>query len=273
VDITSYTTDPAKIYLAFPKNLLANANTLATVQLLDSAGNPVYAKKDIQIKLVSNDEKILKIPQELTIKNGEYFTTFDLETINEGIIELALLSEDFELSKYEINVVDISPVLSLNLVGAMNWNERIEANLSVDIPEIKTSLSGFQVEWVTEGGEVKSMDNITNNEGIATLNIIANDKEQVTVTAKISGNGLSGSEVTATATILNIPIVEEVIVEKSPGFQLDIVTIMLIIIPVAIGGGLFLLKRMDKLDLITDRIPIGDKFEEIKERISDIRNR
>jgi hypothetical protein len=30
---------------------------------------------------------------------------------------------------------------------------------------------------------------------------------------------------------------------------------------------------MDKLDLITDRIPIEDKFEEIKERISDMRNR
>ncbi|MGY5144170.1 MAG: hypothetical protein ACW9XH_06780 [Candidatus Nitrosopumilus sp. bin_32a] len=273
VGIVSHTTDPAEIYLAFPKNILANSNTLATVQLLDSAGNPVYAKNDIEIKLVSNDESVLKIPPELTIKKGEYFTTFDLETTDEGTIELALLSEDFALSKYEINVVDISPVLSLNLLGTMNWNERIEAKLSVSIPEIETSLSGFQVEWIAEGGEVKTMDDVTNNEGIATLNIIANDKEQVTVSAKISGNGLSESEVTATATILNIPIVEEVIVEKSPGLQLDIVTIMLIVIPVAIGGGLFLLKRMDKLDLITDRIPIGDKFEEMKERISDIRNR
>jgi len=39
------------------------------------------------------------------------------------------------------------------------------------------------------------------------------------------------------------------------------------------------LKRMDKLDMITEKIPIGDKLnigdriEEIKERISDIRNR
>ena len=271
--ITSHTTDPSEIYLAFPKNILANANTLATIQLLDSAGNPVYAKKDIQIKLVSNDEEVLKIPHELMIKSGEYFATFELETTNEGKIELALLSEDFALSKYEINVVDISPILSLDLLGTMNWNERIEAKLSVKIPEIQTSLSGFQVEWITEGGEVKSIEEVTNSEGIATLNIVANDKDTVSITAKVSGNGLSSSPLTKTATILNIPVVEEVIVEESTGFELEMTTLMLIIIPVAIGGTLFFLKRMDKLDLITDRIPIGDKFEEIKERISDIRNR
>lgn len=272
-NIVSHTTDPAEVYLAFPKNILANANTLATIQLLDSAGNPVYAKKDIQIKLVSNDERVLQVPQELTIKNGEYFVTFELETTNEGKIELALLSEDFALSKYEINVVDISPILSLDLLGTMNWNERIEAKLSVKIPEIQTSLAGFQVEWITEGGEVKSIEEVTNSEGIATLNIVANDKDTVSITAKVSGNGLSSSTLTKTATILNIPVVEEVIVEESTGFELDMMTLMLIIIPVAVGGTLFFLKRMDKLDLITDRIPIGDKFEEIKERISDIRNR
>lgn len=271
--IVTHTTDPSEIYLAFPKNILANANTLATIQLLDSAGNPVYAKKDIQIKLISNDESVLKIPQELTIKSGEYFATFVLETINEGKVELALLSEDFALSKYEINVVDISPILSLDLVGTMNWNERIEAKLSITIPEIETSLSGFEVEWITEGGEVKSVEESTNSEGIAILNIIANDKDTVSITAKVSGNGLSTSTLTKTATILNMPIVEETVVEESTEFQLDITTIMLIAIPVAVVGSLFFLKRMDKLDLITDKIPIMDKFEEIKERISDIRNR
>lgn len=270
--ITSHTTDPSEMYLAFPKNILTNSNSLATVQLLDSAGNPVYAKKDIQVKLVSNDESILKTLQELTIKSGEYFNTFELETMNEGKIELALLSEDFALSKYEINVVDISPILTLDLLGTMNWNERIEAKLSIDIPEIKTSLSGFQVEWITEGGEVKSMEETTNSEGIATLNVVANDKDTVSITAKVSGNGLSSSVLTKTATILNMPITD-VSVEESTKFELDMMTLMLIIIPVAVGGALFFLKRIDKLDLITDRIPIENKFEEIKERISDMRNR
>jgi hypothetical protein len=54
---------------------------------------------------------------------------------------------------------------------------------------------------------------------------------------------------------------------------LDNTMLVLIIIPIAIAGALFFLKRTDRLDLITERIPIGDKVEEIKERISDIRNR
>jgi len=276
-NIVSTTTDPTEIYLAFPQNLLVNSKTLTTIQLLDSSGNPVYAKKDIEITLVSNDEEILKTSQQVTVRSGDYFTTFEFEGINEGVIELAVLSEDFSLSKYDINVVDITPELSLNLLGGLNWNERIEAKLSVTIPEITVALDGFIVEWETDGGEVVAVEEITNREGIATINIIANDKDTVSITAKVSGNGLSSAVISKTAKILNMPIVQ---VEVESGSEvlgsemlLDTNTMILIIIPVAVGAVLFLLKRMDKLDMITEKIPIGDKIEEIKERISDIRNR
>jgi len=252
--------------------------------LLDSVGNPVYAKNDIEILLVSNDEQILKTAQELTIKIGDYFTTFELETFNEGQIELALLSEDFALTKYDINVVEIIPVLSLDLLGGMNWNERIEAKLSVTIPEITTALDGFNVEWKVDGGEVLQFDEVTNSNGIATLNVMANEKEQVTVTAIVSGNGLSSSSLSKTANILNVPVGELVTEEiKAPTSEfvlpIDTNTMIFIIIPVAIGAVLFYLKRIDKLDMITEKIPIGDKLnigdriEEIKEKISDVRNR
>ncbi len=52
-----------------------------------------------------------------------------------------------------------------------------------------------------------------------------------------------------------------------------------IIIPVAIGVAVFILKRTEKLEIITeklgiaDKINIGEKFEGIKEKISEIRNR
>ncbi|MCV0430099.1 hypothetical protein [Nitrosopumilus sp.] len=282
-DIETHTTDPAQIHLSFPKNILANSETLATVQLLDSVGNPVYAKKDIGIKLVSNNESILKIPQEVTIEEGQYFTTFDLETIEEGIVELALLSEDFSLSKYDINIVDISPVLTLDLLGTMNWNERIEGKLSVSIPEIQTSLSGFEVEWIVEGGELIKMDESTNNEGIATVNVMANDKDKVSISAKVLGNGLSESTISKTASILNMPIVEEVSDIESENsvneLSLDPIIMIIIIIPTSIAGMLFFLKRTDRLELITEKIPIadklnlGDRIEEIKEKISDIKNR
>jgi len=277
VEITSHTTDPTEIYLSFPENILANSKTLATIQLLDSSENPVYAKKDIEIKIVSNDQQILKTVQELTIKKGNYFRTFEVETINEGEMELALLSEDFALSKHDIIVVDITPELSLELLGGLNWNERVEAKLTVSIPEITTALDGFIVEWETEGGEVVAVEGITNRDGIATINLIANDKATISVTAKVSGNGLSSAEISKTGTILNMPVLELESISDSGILEtevlLDTYTLILIIIPVAVGAVLFLLKRMDKLDMITEKIPMGDKIEEIKERISDIRNR
>lgn len=283
--LISHTTDPTEIHLSFPKNILGNSETLATIQVLDSVGNPVYTKKDLEIKLVSNDEKIVEIPQEITIKEGTYFTTFELNALDEGIIELALLSEDFSLTKYEINVIDITPVLALNFLGSTNWNERVEVKLSVTIPEITAALNGFEVQWESEGGEVKSTEEVTNNEGVATMNIIANDKDTISVTATVSGNGLSSQTLTKEVKIQNMPILEEAIegqteqVSESPTSELplDLNTIIIIIIPVAVIAALFMLKRMDKLDMITEKIPmmegIGDKFEEVKEKISDIKNR
>jgi len=61
--------------------------------------------------------------------------------------------------------------------------------------------------------------------------------------------------------------------ETKDNLSIDLTTIILIVIPVGIGGALFMLKRMDKFDIILERIPIGDKIEEVKERISDLRNR
>jgi len=135
-----------------------------------------------------------------------------------------------------------------------------------------------------DGGEVLQFDEVTNSNGIATLNVLANEKEQVTVSAIVSGNGLSSSSLSKTANILNVPVGELVTEEiKAPTSEfvlpIDTNTMILIIIPVAIGAVLFYLKRIDKLDMITEKIPIGDKLnigdriEEIKEKISDVRNR
>ena len=274
--MTSHTTDPAEMHLSFAKNLLANTESLATIQLLDSVGNPVYAKEEILIKIVSNDESVLKIPDEVIIKKGEYFNTFKLESQNEGTIELALLSEDLPLSKYDINIVDVSPVISLDLLGGLNWNERIEAKLSVTIPEIETSLDGFNVEWTADGGEILQMDDVTNSDGIAIMNILANDKDTITVSATVSGNGLSSSTTSKTAQILNMPIAEAPVEQ---GFIINSSNIIYIIIPVAIGVALFVLKRTERLQGITEKIDIADrlnireKFDDIKEKISGIRNR
>ena len=122
-----------------------------------------------------------------------------------------------------------------------------------------------------------TFDEVTNSNGIAIINVIANEKEQVTFSAIVTGNGLSPSSLSKTAKIVNIPT--EAPVVEEPTLPIDTNSMIFIIIPVAIGATLFYLKRIDKLDMITEKIPIveklnmGDRIEEIKEKISDIRNR
>ncbi|MCV0411576.1 hypothetical protein [Nitrosarchaeum sp.] len=271
MSMTSTTTDPANIHMSFAKNLLTNTESLATIQLLDSVGNPVYAKKDVLIKIVSNNESVLKIPENVIIKKGEYFSTIKLESKNEGLIEVALLSEDLPLSKYELNIVDVSPVVSIELIGGMNWNERIEAKLSVAIPQIDTALDGFNVEWTILGGEILKIENITNNNGVASAHVLANDQDSVSISATVSGNGFSSSSINTHAEILNKPLA--VTVEQKQWYEFNESYMIIIAIPLSIVGALFVLNRIGRLDAITEKLGIGEKFEEIKEKISNIRNR
>jgi hypothetical protein len=124
---------------------------------------------------------------------------------------------------------------------------------------------------------VLTFDEVTNSKGIAIINVIANEKEQVTFSAIVTGNGLSPSSLSKTAEIVNIPTDAPAVEE--PTLPIDTNSMIFIIIPVAIGAVLFYLKRIDKLDMITEKIPIveklniGERIEEIKERVSDIRNR
>ena len=142
-------------------------------------------------------------------------------------------------------------------------------------PEIETSLDGFNVVWTVDGGEILQMDDTTSSNGIAIMNILANDKDTLTVSATVSGNGLSSSTISKTAQILNMPIAEP----EEQGFIINNSNMIYIIIPVAIGVALFLLNRTEKLQGLTEKIDIsnrlniGEKFDEIKEKISSIRNR
>ena len=115
------------------------------------------------------------------------------------------------------------------------------------------------------------------------LNVRANDKEQVIITATVSGHGLGESTASKTAQILNFPIEGsneqiQTVEEPSPvmEFDFDFTIIALIVIPIAVVAALLFLKRADRLELITEKIPvegIGDSIEGIKEKISDIKDR
>jgi hypothetical protein len=67
--------------------------------------------------------------------------------------------------------------------------------------------------------------------------------------------------------------------QTNQGFSIDSANMIYIVIPVGIGAALFVLKRIGRLEPITeklgiaDKLNIGEKFEGIKEKIAGIRNR
>ena len=96
-NVESHTTDPTSFGLSYAESSLPDTKTLAVIQVLDSAENPVYAKEDIEITLVSNNESVLKVPENLIIPKDEYRTFFEINTYGEGDSEIAILSEDLPL--------------------------------------------------------------------------------------------------------------------------------------------------------------------------------
>jgi hypothetical protein len=278
--ITSYTTDPTKMHLSYMTNLLTDTNSLATVQLLDSVENPVYAKNDISVKLVSNNESVLRIPDEIIIKKGEYFNTFEIKTLGEGKADLTLLAEDLPMSEYKISIVDLRPTLSMSLPTSTNWNERLEVKLSVSMPKMDIPLDGFSVKWDARGGQIIRADETTATDGTAYLHMIANEKETINVSAIVSGHNLNSASIAKTTSVINIPVEqppEVAVVETEHGFTLDSYNMFYIIAPAVVGATFIVLKRTDRLGIITERVSFGDRlnmgvFEGVKERIARIRN-
>jgi hypothetical protein len=283
--LSSYTTDPTKMHLSYMENLFVNTKSLATVQLLDSIGNPVYAKQDIIVKMVSNNRLALEIPEQLIIKKGEYFNTFELESIAEGSAELTLLSENLPMSKYQIKTISVDPILSMSLPETISWNERIEANLSVAIKEIDVELNGFSVVWSAYGGQVIQEDTITNKAGNAKINIIANDADTVRIEATVSGNGLGSSTIAKTVRVVNMPVDEPIVDDVSntnDAFFINDSNMFYVIVPAMVGAAVTVLKRTNRLDSLVEKIGgsdrlnpiglIGEKFAGIKERLSNIRS-
>jgi len=267
---TSHTTAPTSFSLAYPKSALPDTTTLLVVQILDSAGNPVYAPNDIELTLVSNDESVIKVPNKLVIPKDEYRTIFEINTLDEGSSEIAILSEDLPLAKYVLNVKGINPDVRMAVTpNPAMTDEKIVGILFVSYPKINLSPGGFNVEWVVTGADIISKYSETNENGQAVIEVISQKPGAVNIKAIFSGNGIQNAEAFGNADVI---APEKIIVVEDTGLlglNLDGFNMIFFIIPGAIAAVFLFLKRTNRLE----EINLGEKFEEIKERVAGIRER
>ena len=266
---TSHTTAPTSFGLAYPKSTLPDTSTLLVVQILDSAGNPVYAPNDIELTLVSNDESVIEVPNKLVIPKGEYRTIFEINTLDEGYSEIAILSEDLPLAKYKMNVKGIHPNFRMAVTpNPAMIDEEIVGILFVSFPEINLSPVGLDVEWVVTGADIISKYSETNENGQAIIEVISQNPGAVTIKAIINGIAIKNAEAFGKA---NVVATERIVVEDTGllGLNLDGFNMIFIIIPGAVAAVFLFLKRTNRLE----EINLGEKFEAIKERVAGIRER
>jgi len=277
--VTSYTTDPTQILIAYPEITLPDTNNIVTIQLLDSVGSPAYAKKDFRINLISNDELVIKLPSSVTIKKDDYHTFFEMSSGKDGSVEVSALAEDFPLAKFDFEVKGINPQITLTAATAIDIDQETLVRLSVVYPQVSVSPEGLEVEWLVTGGDIIQKETLTNENGVAAMTVLARDPNGLEIDAIVSGIGISNEKLTKTITVNTpTPIIPVSTPVEEPGFSFGTTNIIYIIIPVAIAAAIIFLKKTDRLEAITERLNVGDfnisdRVLEIKERVSSIRER
>jgi len=277
--LQSHTTDPTSFALTFPETTLPNTNALLAIQVLDSGGNPVYAKEDIEIILVSNNESVIDIPESLVIAKDEYRTIFEITTKGEGSSEIALLSEDLPLAKFDLNVKGITPKIDMKIAGSGLVAEAMTVTLSVSYPGVGLSAEGMNVEWSVAGAEIMNQRQITDANGLAVLEVISHNPSTAKISAVVNGIGVSNAISSASYTFEYPEGYVEILESDNQGLGGIIMKntqLVYIIAPVAAVGAIFFLKRTNRLEGITERLPLdglAEKFDGIKEKISEMRER
>jgi len=277
--VTSHTTDPTEILISYPEITLPDTNNIVTIQLLDSEGSPAYAKKDFQINLISNDDSVIKLPNFVTIIKDDYHTFFEMNSGNDGLVEVSALAEDFPLAKFDFEVKGINPQITLTAAPAIDIDEQTLVRLSVVYPEVSVSPEGLEVEWLVTGGDIIQKETLTNENGVAAITVLALDPNGLEIDAIVSGMGISNEKLSKTITVITpTPIIPVSASVEEPGFNFDATNMIFIIIPVAIAAAIIFLKKTDRLEVITERLNmddfnISDRVLEIKERVSSIRER
>jgi len=261
---------PVMIHLDYPEPLLTNMVNTFSIQVLDGQELPVFAAQDIELKFVLNDQSVISVPGSVTIKKGDYYTLFDVEANAVGQTELAVLASDLPLSKFVIGVDEVSPQITISSPDYVNQNTNFD--LTITVQQANSPLSNMNVQWSVQGAEIQNMDSVTNENGIARISLFSQDPTKVDVQASVSG-GLFSPSLASKQINVNMPM-ESSNTSSIPILGATGVMPILIIIPVAAAvAGILVLKKKNMLGGLTEKISILEKINEVKEKLSQSREK
>ena len=199
VTIESLSIKPADIHIEHSETIFAGTNDVFSIQLLNSEGLPVFANEDIEIKLVVQDESLMQIPKSVTIKEGDYFSLFDVALKSSGITELSALTEDLPLVSSTIEISSLSPIVEMTVPDLIENGEVFIASIAVKQDNLP--LSGLGVQWDVDGGILQLSDSRTGTTGEAVASIISTSNQKVDVRASVSGSWYTPNQISKTVRV------------------------------------------------------------------------
>lgn len=172
--IENHMTLPTKMELDIPKRIFTGVKNKMVAQILDNDGKPLFANSDIDIKMISNDESIVNVPDNFTIKRGESFAVIDLLPTKKGSIELAVLSTGFPLLKKSINVEELKPDIKFDSPKTVEPNTSFVSSILVTMDG--QPISDMDVSWNVMGADVHERQGTTDKDGKSSIVLLSGNK-------------------------------------------------------------------------------------------------
>lgn len=187
VSLTAVSALPTQLVLDYPNPVLVNSQNTMLIQTFDANSNPIYAQKDISLKLLSSNNQVLPLPKNITIPKGQYYATLNVAPSSVGSSQVSIFADDLPLSTYQITVDSMSPTLNLVMPSSISPGDTFFA--SVTAQDHGDPLKNMKIQWKVNGAIIQSTESMTNQNGTAQIVLLANSHNSISIDSNATGLG------------------------------------------------------------------------------------
>lgn len=178
---------PSQVVLDYQNPILMNMNNTIVAQILDSSAKPVFAQKDITLKLISSNKDVLTLPENITIAKGQYYAPLDITPSSIGTSQVSIFADDMPLATYTITADKFSPTLNMVAPNSALPGESLIANVTA--LDHGNPLKNMRIQWKVGGAIIQNSDSITNQNGTANIVLLVNSNSS-TINLNANATGL-----------------------------------------------------------------------------------
>ncbi len=188
ITLQSFNNLPSQVILDYPNPILMNMKNTLVAQIFDSGAKPVFAQKDVVLKLISSNKDVLTLPENITITKGQYYVSLDITPNSTGTSQVSIFANDMPLSTYKITSDSFSPMLSISSPRSALPGESLIANVTVQ--DHGYPLKNMQIQWKVNGAIIQNSDSVTNQNGTANIVLLVNSNSStMNLNANVTGSG------------------------------------------------------------------------------------